>query len=171
MQKREGRHDHAPGRPLWERAEQIRVERGWSQEELAERAGIGRVTLARLKTQANKPQARTVNKLADAIGISHREAGILSGLIGIEAQTAGFMLDADTDLSRRSIIEPDAARHIQTLREAGRSLGRTLGDVLVLTGLAEPEELRLSNDPLVRELVNDPELPDDVRAHLRAVYL
>ncbi|MBG0830554.1 helix-turn-helix transcriptional regulator [Planomonospora sp. ID67723] len=173
MKQREGRHDHAPGRPLWDRAEQERVRRGWTQEELADRAGISRVTFMRLKTQATSPRATTVNKLADAIGVSHEEAAELAGLVD---QSVRGTMDVTLPSITGSLegiaqqADPETARRIQALRDAGRALGRSLGDVLVFSGLATPDDLRLSQDPLVEELVNDPQLPDEVRDHLKDTY-
>ncbi|MFJ2029465.1 helix-turn-helix domain-containing protein [Streptosporangium sp. NPDC087985] len=168
MDTREGQqqkqHDHdPPGLRLWERAEQVRLARGWSKTELAERMGMGRVTYDRLRTQENKPQAKTVRRVADAIGISHTEAGVLAGLI---EQPASRMEQVLTDAIAGHLrgVPSEAERHVRALREAGQESGKTLGDVLVLAGLAEPDELKVTRkDPVVEELEDDPELPDDIK--------
>lgn len=44
-----------------------------SQEELAEKTGIGRATIARLEAGKNKPHGRTVRALAAALGVEPGE--------------------------------------------------------------------------------------------------
>ncbi len=47
----------------------LRTGKGWSQGELANKAGIGRVTITRLETGVEtNPEARTVKALAEALG-------------------------------------------------------------------------------------------------------
>jgi DNA-binding XRE family transcriptional regulator len=55
---------------LGERIRQLRQRAGWTQEELAERAGIGRVTLSRLEGGDRSPRYRTLVALAKALGVS-----------------------------------------------------------------------------------------------------
>ena len=58
-----------PGRPpgagsLGQRIAALRGERGWTQQELAERLGISRVAVSHLETDVNTPGERTVALLA-----------------------------------------------------------------------------------------------------------
>ncbi len=58
-----------PGRPsepnsLGRRIAVLRVERGWTQQELAERLGVSRVAISHLETDINSPGERTVALLA-----------------------------------------------------------------------------------------------------------
>ncbi len=58
-----------PGRPagqgsLGRRIADLRVERGWTQQQLAERLGISRVAVSHLETDLNTPGERTVALLA-----------------------------------------------------------------------------------------------------------
>ena len=50
-----------------------RVARNWSQSELAERAGITRVTVGALERGENEPQLATARALAAALGVSPDE--------------------------------------------------------------------------------------------------
>lgn len=47
----------------------LRLERGWSQEELAKRAGFGVITIVRYENGATAPYARSVRALAAALGV------------------------------------------------------------------------------------------------------
>lgn len=58
-----------PGRPpgagsLGKRISALRVERGWTQQQLADRLGISRVAVSHLETDLNTPGERTVALLA-----------------------------------------------------------------------------------------------------------
>lgn len=158
----QGRHDGPPGRPLWQAAERKRVAEGWTKLELVERIGIGRVTFDRLQTQENPPIARTVKKIANAIGLDVFEAMKLSGLDDSEADIALTNPDGTRTYVEVKHYSPEVERTLAGLREAADKLGRTLGDILVLTGLAGPEELKLTENDVVREIEND-DLPDDIR--------
>lgn len=46
-----------------------RLERGWSQDELAEKAGVSRPTVSRVEL-GHEPSMRTARKLATALGLS-----------------------------------------------------------------------------------------------------
>lgn len=64
-----------PGRPpepnsLGQRIAGLRAERGWTQQQLADRLGISRVAVSHLETEINSPGERTVALLA---GVFHRE--------------------------------------------------------------------------------------------------
>lgn len=52
------------------RVAQLRQERGLSQEALAEKAQINRVTVARLEAAAHPPNIETLDRIARALGVS-----------------------------------------------------------------------------------------------------
>jgi repressor LexA len=58
---------------IGKRIAQVRRERGFSQEQLAEMAMINRVTLARYETGAIEPGAFAISRIADALGVSTDE--------------------------------------------------------------------------------------------------
>jgi transcriptional regulator with XRE-family HTH domain len=66
---------------FWKRVEQERIRRDWNQEQLWRESGIPPSTLNRLRTGTQPPRTRTVNALADALGIDRIEAAQLAGLI------------------------------------------------------------------------------------------
>ncbi|HUR74433.1 MAG TPA: helix-turn-helix transcriptional regulator [Sporichthya sp.] len=71
-----------PAAPLHERAESERARCGWSIEELARRAGIGRRTYERLATDLEPPILRTVSKLCQALDIDLAEGMRLASVTG-----------------------------------------------------------------------------------------
>src|SRR6266550_2882144 len=65
---------------LWQRIQEIRIVRGWSQGELAERTGLPRVVIANLETSARVPQPWIIQAIAGALGIDVAEASALAGV-------------------------------------------------------------------------------------------
>lgn len=51
------------------RLRELREQRGWTQGELAERAGLNRFGVAQLEQGRNRPKWETVIALADALGV------------------------------------------------------------------------------------------------------
>lgn len=72
--------DQPPAVPLHQRAEHERAQRGWTKQDLARHAGIGRVTYDRLATELRPPIPRTVQKLCQALGIDLAEGLQLAGI-------------------------------------------------------------------------------------------
>ena len=52
---------------------QVRKAQGLSQERLAELSGVHRVSIARIETGEISPNVRTLEKLADALGVAVSE--------------------------------------------------------------------------------------------------
>jgi ribosome-binding protein aMBF1 (putative translation factor) len=63
---------------LAERVRDLRVARGWSQEQLAARAGLDRKTVNRLENATYSPAADRLFVLADALGVAASE--LLAGI-------------------------------------------------------------------------------------------
>lgn len=64
---REGR------RMLGQRIKRLRLQAGFSQEQLAKRSGIGRVTLARIETGEHSPRMDTLRAIARGLGCDVKE--------------------------------------------------------------------------------------------------
>jgi transcriptional regulator with XRE-family HTH domain len=160
MSTSEGQHDRTPGRPLWLAAERKRVAEGWTKGELVQRAGIGRVTYDRLESQSNPPIGRTVKKVADAIGMDYEDALRLAGHgteeVGTTAAAAPLtrvMWPGSDGVIRLEIHDFDhdtVAMHIRSLRDAADAAHLTLGETLIITGLATAEELALPHAEALR---------------------
>lgn len=59
----------SPIKRMAKRVKELRAERGWSQVELAARAGINRVYLARIETAKQEPTLGVIEKLAKALKV------------------------------------------------------------------------------------------------------
>jgi len=70
FQEREREQARQGQAQLGERIRQLRRQAGLTQKELAERSGIGRVTLSRLESGDHSPRYRTLVALAEALGVS-----------------------------------------------------------------------------------------------------
>lgn len=51
------------------RLERLRINRGWSQRDLAARSGVAAPTISRLETGLQSAYPSTMRKLADALGV------------------------------------------------------------------------------------------------------
>lgn len=164
MSTSEGQHDDAPGQPLWLAAERYRVSQGLTKPDFVARMGIGRVTYDRLATQPKPPIARTVKKVADAVGLDYSEAMKLAGYVTavLNATLPAIQGSFSASTNVQSAGDVDAVINLRPLREQAGASGRTLGDVLVEAGLATPEELKLTVDEVVEEIESD-DLPDDLK--------
>lgn len=81
----------------------LRRERGWNQDDLAERSGISRTTVAKYETGLKKrPSAETIGKFAKALGVS---ASVLMG--EEEAPDPSVVSDEDVKFA---LFGGDAAR-------------------------------------------------------------
>ena len=58
---------------IGDKIKRLRKERGWSQEQLCERAEIDRVTLSYIENHKRNPEYRTVEKIAHGFGITVSE--------------------------------------------------------------------------------------------------
>jgi transcriptional regulator with XRE-family HTH domain len=52
------------------RLRELRLQRGWSQERLADRAGIHHTAVGRLERGMREPRAATIQRLARGLGVS-----------------------------------------------------------------------------------------------------
>jgi transcriptional regulator with XRE-family HTH domain len=55
--------------PVGDKVRDLRKERGWSQQELADRAGISMQTVSNLETGRHVPEIATLSKIAGALGV------------------------------------------------------------------------------------------------------
>lgn len=152
-----GRPARTPGRPLWLAAERVRVAEGLSKVDWVKQLGIGRVTYDRLYDQQNPPIARTVKKIADRIGLDVDAAMQLAGIgvddgIDVVVIRNGQHIMIQAKHLQRSAIE----QQLNTLRQVADKAGRSLGDILVRTELANEEELELHREEQVVAVSEDP---------------
>jgi transcriptional regulator with XRE-family HTH domain len=65
---------------IGERIRLLRLEKGWTQEVLADLLGVSRLAVARWETGERKPRKKYLDKLAEVLGVSKEE------LLGVEKQ-------------------------------------------------------------------------------------
>lgn len=73
--------DHAPARELYDLAVQTTAVKGWSIADLASKSGVARSTIYGWRDNSGKPQAKSVNAVADALGIPRERALRAAGII------------------------------------------------------------------------------------------
>lgn len=65
-------YEHVPKRAMGERIRSLRTERGWRQEDLATRAGVGRRHLGLVETGRSGLSTANLFAVADALGADAR---------------------------------------------------------------------------------------------------
>ena len=71
MTKRAHRQPMQPA--FGERLKALRLERGWSEDEVESRCGVARQTVSRLERAETEPQVKTIKRLADLFGVKFAE--------------------------------------------------------------------------------------------------
>lgn len=127
-----------PARPWFDRVEERAALKGWSLSELARRAKISRPTLYGWRDNPKKPQARSVNAVADALGIPRGEALQLAGVIGAAPEPE----KEDDDVPR------------ELLSAYGRAVIKAITEEV-----PDPEARRRLFERLLAERRGDPEPP------------
>jgi transcriptional regulator with XRE-family HTH domain len=97
---------------LCERLKHLRLERGWSLDELAGRSGVSRATLSRLENAAISPTTGMLSKLCAAFGMTmsrlmHMAEGDFPPLVRRAAQVV--WADAALGFKRRAVSPPARA--------------------------------------------------------------
>lgn len=130
----------------------LRRERGYGQEELAERSGIHRVTLARYETGAVEPGVSAVSRIADALGVSVDEIlcrteklppfiTMIKDAVPVVGEIAcGTPITAEQNISEYAEL-PDGVRADFALRCKGESMQPTFapGDLVLIRHQPEVE--------------------------------
>lgn len=123
-------HARGPAFELHRRVLQEVALKGWTKSELRHKTGVARSTVEAWATQPRPPQPRTVNAVADALGIDRTEALRLAGILdetpGREEQMVALdeferaVLAADLPESEK---EAAILRHRELAREQLAELG------------------------------------------------
>ena len=130
---------------------------GMTKTDLRRRTGVARSTIDSWATQATPPQARTVNKVADALGIDRVEALRLAGILDDAA--AGEPPLTALDAFERHVLDADLPyadkaaairRHREQAREQLADLGITVPEFWLrgarrLAGAPEPSNAEERN--------------------------
>jgi transcriptional regulator with XRE-family HTH domain len=104
---------------LGERIRELRLKRGWTQQQLAERVGIQQKQISSYERGANVPSGQTFIALAEAFGVS------LDYLAQISPHTSAQAAIADLDLLEK-------VQRVDRLGEHDRGLVKDVMDLVVL---------------------------------------
>lgn len=101
--------DDAVDRRISQRLKALRIDRGWSLDELAGRSGVSRATLSRLENSAISPTTSMLGKLCAAFGMTlsrlmHMAEDGFAPLIRRGAQT--LWSDPEISFRRRAVSPP-----------------------------------------------------------------
>jgi transcriptional regulator with XRE-family HTH domain len=101
--------DSSIDRRISERLKQLRLERGWSLDDLAGRSGVSRATLSRLENSAISPTTSVLSKLCSAYGLTmsrlmHMAEGDFPALVRRAAQAV--WTDPALVFKRRAVSPP-----------------------------------------------------------------
>jgi DNA-binding XRE family transcriptional regulator len=129
------------------RLKDVRLRKALTQQQLAERAGVNRVTIARIELGTDEPFPTTVRRVADALGVEPEE--LLEPVTGSEPNGARGASGPDITLgSRIAIVEADAVHQMlrahpeitPVINEAAGQIVRFIPDArLSLELLTDPE--------------------------------
>ena len=128
--------DAADARHLGRRIHELRLRRGWTQDALAERAGVSKAMISKVERGENNPTLVVATKIAAALGLT------MSQLIGADARRRALRLpkeqrvtfrDPATGIERRLFpaFGGSAVDIVQVVMPAGSSSG-DLGPHLTL---------------------------------------
>lgn len=141
------------GSDIGKRIAQIRRDRGYSQEQLAEMALLSRITLARYETGAIEPGALALSRLADALGTSTDELlcradklppfiNVVREAVPIVGEIAcGVPITAEQNIEGYADL-PDGVRADFALRCKGDSMTPTFldGDLVLIRQQPDVED-------------------------------
>lgn len=112
----------APARPLYDRLRRIQLDNGWTNKQLADRAGISRGTIDNWKTQPRPPLPSTVKDVADRLGIPYPEALALAGVPVAHVSQVRMEVPAPPDEAAGDDDEDERMRQIEEkFREAAQA--------------------------------------------------
>jgi transcriptional regulator with XRE-family HTH domain len=104
---------------LGKRIRQLRLQRGWSQQELAEKVGIGQKQVSAYERDANTPSGEIFIALARALDVS------LDYLAQLAEEDASQVAVADRELLEK-------VQHVDKLSEEDRALVKGVMDLVIL---------------------------------------
>lgn len=123
--------NRAPAKPWYEEVVATIAVRGWTKAELSDRSGVARTTIDNWERNLRRPQAKSVNSVADALGIPRERALRLAGVISEAAEadrSPPRELPDDLKEHMREVVGDEMASALiaayeQLLRGRGRPTG------------------------------------------------
>lgn len=143
-----GQFDIIAGMVKLTRLRDVRQRKALTQQQLADRAGVNRVTIARIEGGEDEPFPTTVRKVADALGVEPSDLLAPEAGPAANGPTNGSGLDVTLD-DRITIVDvPDVQRLLQAapdliplINEAANQLVRFIPDAgLRLEYMLDPDD-------------------------------
>jgi len=137
---------------IGERIRQLRLEKGWTQETLANLLGVSRLAVARWETGERRPRKKYLDKLAAILGLPMEE------LLGVELKGKEHSLKVFKSSERQ--IDPLA---LQLVQELLHSKGISLKETATTKKLLRLAEKRIAAIRTELEILFDimQQLPED----------
>lgn len=107
--------------------EQLRIARGWSQDELAERVGITKSSLSRMEHDNQWPRPETLEAVANALDIKIYQLFALADAELLPTAPSSWVRDEQEIVHAYRAMEPDARKQYRELARILADKGRTEG--------------------------------------------
>jgi transcriptional regulator with XRE-family HTH domain len=107
--------------------EQLRVERGWSQDDLAERIGITKSSLSRMENDNQWPRPDTLEALAAALEIKVYQLFALADAEPLPTTPSSWVQEEQDIVQAYRAMEPEARKQYRELARILADKGRTEG--------------------------------------------
>lgn len=120
--------DHNETLSTAQRIKLARVEKGWTQKQLADASGIAQGDISRYERGTLSPTATTVDRLMKAIGQTHALAAV-DGALGLQGRTKGKLLPVDMMAEPAAIewiVEGLVARGFLTMIAGAAGAGKSM---------------------------------------------
>ncbi len=107
--------------------EHMRIERGWSQDELADRIGITKSSLSRMENDNQWPRPDTLEALAAALEIKVYQLFALADAEPLPTAPPSWVREEQDIVQAYRAMEPDARKQYRELARILAEKGRTEG--------------------------------------------
>jgi transcriptional regulator with XRE-family HTH domain len=97
---------------------QMRLDRGWSQTEMADRAGIGQPTLSNIENGRKRPYRETLAALENALGVTP------DALLEVALREGPLQGELASQIDEGSLVIPPDDEDMHELVDVGRLLSR-----------------------------------------------
>ncbi|MCB5187392.1 helix-turn-helix domain-containing protein [Methylobacillus caricis] len=91
--------------------EKLRIEREWSQDELADKAGTTKSNLSRIENNSQWPRPELLEKIAAALDMKVYQIFALAESVSLPTAPSPYSKDEETLVKAYKAMEPDAQAH------------------------------------------------------------
>ncbi|WP_327088568.1 helix-turn-helix domain-containing protein [Nonomuraea sp. NBC_01738] len=146
--------------------------REWTQTQLEKASGVSRSTVDSWQFQPRPPRVATIRSVASAIDLDLSEA---LRLAGYPESRIPQEVTVAAPTPAHSPAKTALADTVRELRDEAEREGRSLGELLVRYGLAQPEELAVPDalppDPIIVEIQESSDISEETKKTLIRLHL